>query len=247
METHSRQLLVLAAKRLDVHGLSFRDRSVFIDAAEALVIADVHVGRAQASDVEFPLGESKDHRRRLTDLCTAVDPDTVVIGGDVLHTFGWTTDEATESLRSLTRVCREAGAKLVVVAGNHDTVLSEAFSGDVHDQYRLADGTVVCHGHTEPDVTADRYIIGHDHPAIEIEGVRHPCFLYGDDIYRGSDLLVLPAFTQLAAGVEVNQMRTEDFQSPLVTDADPLRPVIWDSDAEEALQFPQLGRFRRML
>jgi Predicted ICC-like phosphoesterases len=238
---------VLAAKRLCVQGLSFRDRSVFMDAAEALVIADVHVGRAQASDVEFPLGESKDHRRRLTDLCTAVDPDTVVIGGDVLHTFGWTTDEATESLRSLTRVCREAGAKLVLVAGNHDTVLSEAFSGDVHDQYRLSDGTVVCHGHTEPDVTADRYIIGHDHPAIEIEGVRHPCFLYGDDIYRGGDLLVLPAFTQLAAGVEVNQMRTEDFQSPLVTDADPLRPIIWDSDAEEALQFPQLGRFRRML
>jgi hypothetical protein len=42
-------------------------------------------------------------------------------------------------------------------------------------------------------------------------------------------------------------MRARDFQSPLVTDADALRPVVWDQGRAEALPFPPLGRFREML
>jgi hypothetical protein len=94
---------------------------------------------------------------------------------------------------------------------------------------------------------ADLYLVGHDHPAISIEGRKRPCFLYGPDSYRGGDVLMLPAFSRLAAGATVNGMRTSDFQSPLVTDADALRPVVYDPDREEALSFPPLGEFRRLL
>jgi hypothetical protein len=58
---------------------------------------------------------------------------------------------------------------------------------------------------------------------------------------------MLPAFNRLAAGAEVNGMAARDFQSPLVRDADALRPVVWDPDADEALSFPPLGEFRRLL
>ena len=145
----------------------------------------------------------------------------------------------------------------------------------VCEAYRVGD-TVVHHGHAEPErvepeeveskgvepervepegvsgnsVGADavtRYVVGHDHPTIEIEGVRRPCLLYGPDAYRGADVFVLPAFTRLAPGAVVNRMRADDFQSPVVTDADALRPVVWDEEAGETLAFPPLGEFRRLL
>jgi hypothetical protein len=42
-------------------------------------------------------------------------------------------------------------------------------------------------------------------------------------------------------------MRTADFDSPLVTDADAFRPFVWDADAQETLRFPPLGEFRDLL
>jgi metallophosphoesterase superfamily enzyme len=116
----------------------------------------------------------------------------------------------------------------------------------LHEEYRLGE-TVVLHGHADPESEADRYVLGHDHPAIEIEGKRHPCLLYGPDAFRGADVVMLPAFNRLAPGSTVNGMLSSDFQSAVVTDADLLRPVVWDSESEEMLSFPPLGEFRRML
>ena len=130
------------------------------------------------------------------------------------------------------------------VRGNHDAMLGSVWSGRVHDAYRVGD-VVICHGHEVPDADAERYVVGHDHPAIEIEGRRRPCFLRGP--YGDAEVVVLPAFTRLAAGAVVNGMSARDFRTDLVTDADALRPMVYDADAGETLQFPPLGEFRRML
>jgi len=90
-------------------------------------------------------------------------------------------------------------------------------------------------------------VIGHVHPTIEIEGDRRPCSLHGEGVYRDADIIVLPAFTRLAPGVAVNGMGTDAFNSPLVTDADRLRPVVTDPDGGEPLRFPPLGAFRELL
>jgi hypothetical protein len=58
---------------------------------------------------------------------------------------------------------------------------------------------------------------------------------------------MLPAFTRLARGVAVNDLTAAEFQSPFVTDPNAVRPVVWDDDAGEALSFPPLGEFRRLL
>jgi hypothetical protein len=239
-----------------VFDAAFRDRAVYLPGPAALVVADLHVGRAEASEVQAPLGERADLTERLGALVGRVSPETVVVAGDVLHSFGHVSRRATETLAGLAAVCRDAGARPVLVAGNHDAMLATAWDGEVHDAYVLDGGetgdVVVCHGHEEPECGGrDRdpalYVAGHDHPAITIEGQKRPCFLYGEGCYRGADLLMLPAFSRVAAGVSVNGMRAADFQSPLVRDADALRPVVWDESAEEALSFPPLGQFRRML
>jgi hypothetical protein len=58
---------------------------------------------------------------------------------------------------------------------------------------------------------------------------------------------MLPSFNKLNAGVRVNTMSAGDFQSPLVTDADRLAPVVWDESGRTHREFPPLGEFRRML
>ncbi|GGC62201.1 metallophosphoesterase [Haloferax sulfurifontis] len=227
--------------------VSVRERAVFLPDADALVIADLHVGRADASAVEFPLGEGTDLAARLRASCAEFAPHEVVFAGDVLHRFDRVSERHVAVLETLAETCSDAGADPVFVAGNHDTMLAEVWPDEVHDEYRLADGTLVCHGHREPDGDADRYVVGHDHPTLSVEGRRRPCVLYGPDAFRGGDVLMLPAFTRLAAGVETNGMRTADFDSPLVTDAGVFRPLVRDAEADETLTFPPLGKLRRLL
>jgi putative SbcD/Mre11-related phosphoesterase len=230
-----------------------RDAGVYVRPAATLVVADLHVGMDEASEVEFPMGERRDLSERLAALLERFEPEEVVFAGDVLHRFDRASLAVDESFGDLVDACRAAGARPVVVRGNHDTVLSQVWDGDVHDAYALPDtgggdgSVVVCHGHEEPSVEGSTYVIGHDHPAISIEGQRRPCFLYGEGSYRGADVLICPAFNRLAAGAEVNGMYARDFQSPLVTNSDDLRPIVYDTDAGEALTFPPLGRFRRLL
>jgi hypothetical protein len=232
---------------------AIRDAAVYVRPADALVVADVHVGMDEASEIEFPLGERRDLVDRLTGLLDAFEPGEVVFAGDLLHRFDRASVAVDEALGELTGACRDASARPVVVRGNHDRLLASVWSGDVHDAYALADTDdgdgpiVVCHGHEAPDPDASLYVAGHDHPVVTIEGQRRACFLYGEGTYRGADVLMCPAFNRLAAGAEVNGMRARDFQSPLVTDADALRPLVYDPDADETLTFPRLGRFRRML
>jgi metallophosphoesterase superfamily enzyme len=123
-----------------------------------------------------------------------------------------------------------------------DAVLSAKTSPTV----RIGE-TVVCHGHVEPEADAGRYVVGHDHPAITIEGQKRPCYLVGEGVYEGSDLLVLPAFSRLVAGARIDDMRTDDFLSPLVTDVGALRPIVRDTESKESLEFPPLGEFRHRL
>lgn len=222
----------------------FRDRAVYLADADTLVLADLHVGRAEAAGVDAPLGEATDRLDRLEALLAAFEPTQVVFAGDVLDRFDRLSERSRQRVASLRTACVDAGADPVALVGNHDTRLADCWPDAVAEERTLADGTVVCHGHVEPDARGRRYLIGHDHPAIAIEGVRWPCFCFGEGCYRGGDLLVLPAFTRLAAGVEINDRRGEDFQSPLVTSLGALRPVVVD---DEPLWFPPLETFRGLL
>ncbi|NEU57596.1 metallophosphoesterase [Halorussus sp. MSC15.2] len=227
----------------------FRDRAVYLLDEDALVVADLHVGRDAASAVELPLGERADMTERLADLLAAFDPREVVVAGDLLHAFDRVPEGVADTVAALRETVEATGARLVAVRGNHDSMLDSVLDAEgiaPRDEYRVGD-TVVHHGHAEPAAEAARYVVGHDHPAIEIEGKRHPCLLFGPETFRGADVVVLPAFNRLAPGTTVNGMRARDFQTPVVTDADALRPVVWDDESEETLSFPPLGEFRRLL
>jgi hypothetical protein len=225
--------------------LSFADRGVLV--GETLVVADLHVGRDAASEVELSLGEREDLLDRLDALLERFSPAEVVFAGDLLHSFSTVPDDVPGTVAALERRVREAGARPVVTPGNHDTMLDSVWDGPTDAEHRLDDGTVVCHGHAVPETDAPRYVVGHDHPKMTVEGDDWPCHLHGEGVYRGADVLVCPAFTRLASGVSVNGGHGRAFDSPLVGDVDRFRPVVRDEAADETRTFPPLGEFRRLL
>lgn len=225
-------------------GVTVYDRAVLL--GDVLVLADLHVGKAATANVEAPVGAGTDMVDRVETLLERVDPATVVVAGDLLHSFNTVPRLVEETLDGLRRVIRTADAEVLVTPGNHDTMLDAVWGGDRTPEYRVGD-TLICHGHVEPEGEADRYVVGHDHPTITIEGHTRPCYLAGDGVYRGADLLMVPSFNRLVTGVEVNEMSAADFLSPLVRDADALAPVVRDETNDETLVFPPLGGFRHRL
>ncbi|MFB6094436.1 MAG: metallophosphoesterase [Halanaeroarchaeum sp.] len=221
------------------------DRALYHAGSETLVLSDLHVGREQTSAVELPIGARADLRERLAALLDAVAPDTVVLAGDVLHSFDRVPTGVSGTLDGLLEAIEDRDASPVVLEGNHDTMLATVLDGSVQTAHRLDGETVVVHGHREPTIEATRYVIGHEHPTIEIEGVRHPCLLECRDQYEGAAVTVLPAFTRLARGVAVNRLAADESASPLLTNVDRCRPTVRPN--EETVTFPPLGEFRSML
>jgi putative SbcD/Mre11-related phosphoesterase len=222
----------------------YDDRALVID--ETLVIADLHIGRGAGESISFPVGSGTEMIERFTELVKRYEPREVVVAGDLLHSFQTVPRTVTDIVASLRSACEDAGADLVVVPGNHDTMLDSVWDGPTVKSYRIG-STVICHGHELPPCDADRYVIGHDHPTIEIEGQRRPCYLRGGGQHTDCELLVVPSFNKLNAGVVINTMEASDFMSPLLTDAKRLRPIVWDEDTRKTREFPPLGEFRQML
>lgn len=223
----------------DVH---YEDRAVWMPEWGTLVLADVHLGRTRSSRVDLPIGSHADILERLDALLDRHDPDQVVIAGDLVHDFDSVPLTVAESVEEIVDLVEDRGAEFVVTAGNHDTVLDRVTSIETVDEYQIGGKTVVHHGHEIPESEVARHIIGHDHPAITIEGSRRPCYLDCPDQYEGSSVLVLPAFSRVAVGTTVNGRTAADMMTPSVTDLGPCRPIVRTD--EEALVFPPLGELQ---
>jgi len=225
-----------------------RDRAVYLPGPGTLVCADLHVGRDALADVAFRVGEHEDLTSRFGALVDRYEPSTVVVAGDLLHSFDRVPTGAADTVRALEEIAGAAGCRVVVTPGNHDTMLEELWDGPIVQEFRL-DGTpiVVTHGHVPPAADAEWYVVGHDHPTIEIEGVRRPCCLYGTAQCEEAGVLMLPSFSRLPAGVRINRMTAASFQSPLITDPGSLRPIVYDGEDGETHRFPPLAELRPYL
>lgn len=225
------------------------DRAAYLPDADALLCADLHLGRAASGRVQLPLGQLTRIPERIRTLAGRFEPATIVLAGDILHAFDSIPAGVPAAIDAIEETATATGAELAFVRGNHDTMLPQVVEQEIHETLTLEDGTVVCHGHQQPERTATRFIIGHDHPAIVIEGTRRPCYLHGPGPAgtAPSSVFVLPAFTPLASGLTVNGADSDAFQSPLIEDVGAFRVAVRDDDAKETLWFPPLAEFREQL
>ena len=226
--------------------VEFRDRGCYLDAHDTAVIADLHLGRGHRAGVAAPIETADDLERRLSELLDHWSPARLILAGDVLDAFDTIPPGVTSRLDRLIETIHESGAEPVFLAGNHDTML-QSLVDEVSHTVEL-DETVVLHGHEHVAISGEQYIVGHQHPALRIEGVKRPCFLTGPGP-SSSSVVILPAFSRTLRGTVMNRRAAADADSPfLTTDTfDQFRPIVWDEAAEETLSFPPFGSLRSFL
>ena len=196
-------------------------RALHWPAADALLIADLHLGKGEAfrrAGLPVPRGGTGGDLGRLAALLDATRASRLIILGDVLHgalhaEAGWRTDWA------LFRA-RHAALRVEAMVGNHDRALlvaaaatachapghapagTEALGIAVRDEGAHERGLALCHepDHAPPGAPS---LCGHLHPAVTVYGLgRLPAFWWRAQ----ANQLVLPAFSAFtgrmrAAGV----------------------------------------------
>lgn len=205
---------------------------LFDPATRTLVIADVHAGYVRALQGRgylLPSVDDRDLLARIAALRAALDPDRVVIAGDVVH--GPAALRAPDVLDGL--LAALAGCAAVILPGNHDRGLAAALAGrgvTVEARWTFGPHAVV-HGDDLPALRDERaraverggrVILGHYHPALVLRdatGSRSKVMAFAwapglvclpalTPFARGSDLVLDDAATGLTAAVEASELET---------------------------------------
>jgi hypothetical protein len=212
-----------------------------------LIISDLHFGYTAGDG--GGVGYEQEYEslcERIRNVMISQQPETLIIAGDLFHSFGQIPDGVETHLSNLTRDLYNRGFDLICVEGNHDVI-----SPDIIPYLRSTDeyhmplhDVVVTHGHKTPDKEAETYIIGHLHPMLRIQGDKWPCHLYGCQTYFDSNVMILPPYTELG-GTSVHAGYDPQINIPILEDGEPLseyQPVIWDDKTETSKKFPKLGK-----
>lgn len=221
-----------------------REFALWLREEGAVAISDLHLGFEAAlaeQGVSIPRFQRREVLARLARLLDRYEPETLVIAGDFKHEFSRNLTDEWVEIKQVLRFIRDR-TEPVVVRGNHDNFLATIL-GDLriplHDRYDLGGCTFV-HGHQDVEALGT-IVMGHEHPAVKLRDalgatVSVPAFLVAER------LVVLPAFSPLALGVDV---ASYPYLSPILnrTDVDVAR-VIGIDEKEGLLDFGRVADFQ---
>jgi putative SbcD/Mre11-related phosphoesterase len=189
-----------------------------------VAIADLHVGYEAALEEEglqLPRIQTATMEDALHRIIEKYDPDTVLIVGDLKHEFSRNLGQEWSDVKSILSLLHEQ-SKVLLVRGNHDNYLRNIASKmgiGLVDRTRVG-GIAFAHGH-HSKCEVRPLVMAHEHPSVRIvdrigAAIRLPCFLH----FRKDEILVLPAFSPLAAGTDVTRAERSDFLSPILRGCD---------------------------
>ncbi|WP_035993466.1 ligase-associated DNA damage response endonuclease PdeM [Leptolyngbya sp. KIOST-1] len=193
---------VLSVGSTQLHLLG--DRALFLPAQRALLVSDVHLGKAETFQHHgLPVSSQVNHGTlaRLAALCVQHQPDHLWILGDLFHGQDGMVDEVIDAwLKFLHRT--QVSAHLIL--GNHDRRLHATLtqlSVQCWVEAVEVDGVLLSH---EPDPNPDRLnICGHIHPCFRLklgcDRLRLPCFHWQPRQNR----LTLPSFGEFTGGYDI--------------------------------------------
>ncbi len=233
-------------------GIYAIDLGLWIESSKTLVLSDFHIGYEEELNqkgVLLPRTLYKDVIDRLEGIFAEIktNPETIVINGDLKHEFGRISQQEWKETMRLIDYLERKCAKLVLVKGNHDTILgpiADKQNIKIVDEYILGD-ILILHGHKEPKETngINTIIIGHEHPAVvlqeDVRREKYKCYLAGK--YRGKLLLIQPSFNLLVEGTDVC---SEPLLSPMISNIDNFDTFVVDSKEKKILAFGRIKELR---
>jgi len=176
-------------------------RALYWREMSALLVADVHLGKAgafRAAGVAVPEGVTGATLDRLSDALRASGAARLILLGDLLHHRSGVDAALLDALRAW----RETHAAITIdlVLGNHDIRagrLPPDVGLTVHDDALELGGITLTHEPRDADTRPT--IAGHVHPVVRLRGrgrqsVRGPAFVFG------KHSALLPAFGAFTGG-----------------------------------------------
>jgi len=167
-----------------------------------LLVADLHLGKAesfQASGIPLPSDGDLSTLNLLLDLAAQLQPQRVVVLGDLIHSRVGLTGELRAKIRALPELL---GCPLELIGGNHDqgSWLEGLSAGPPQRYGNLWLSHEPCTPR-EPDLLN---VAGHVHPVAVLgqggDRLRLPCFA----LHRNTRQLLLPSFGHLTGGYAVS-------------------------------------------
>lgn len=218
--------------------------------SNTMVVADLHLGCEAALEHEglsIPRLQTRIIEQYLVETVASVRPDRLVVAGDLKHNF---SRNLVQEWQDVSRFVRSLSglAPLVVVKGNHDNYLGSILRelGASLVMETESGGIRIAHGHTGVRSAAPT-VMGHLHPSIGLRdgvgaSVKDRCFLYSER----DRMLILPALSLVASGLEVVGQLDSDRCSPLLPDEGlaGFVPILFTDD--RPLKFPAIRDLRAM-
>ncbi len=202
----------------------------------ALCIADLHLGyegiMAEHYGIFLPKVQFKEEMENLKILLDAFNrlPEKIILNGDVKHEFSETSYHEFREVSELLAFLEKNFEEVILVKGNHDNFIAritKKFEKVKLVEFYEEKDFIFFHGHKLVKPTEElrekRAVIAHEHPSIALfseigKKEKVPCFLYGK--ISGFELCVMPAFSTLAQGSELNLLPKEELLSPLLREID---------------------------
>jgi putative SbcD/Mre11-related phosphoesterase len=216
-----------------------------------LVVADLHLGCEAALEDEglsLPRVQTRKLTRYMEDLVSEFRPSKVIIAGDMKHNFSRNLNQEWQDVNRFIDLLGGL-VPLEVVKGNHDNYLGEILRrhGIKFHPFESRQGRVrVVHGH-KGSRTNEPTLMGHIHPSIRLmddvgASLKDQCFLYDSE----REILILPALSIVAPGLDIFSQLDADTASPLYSDIglSSFIPTVFSRD--RALKFPTVGELRQV-
>jgi uncharacterized protein len=187
-----------------------RHKVVFSPAHKALLVADVHLGKAatfRSLGVPVPAGTTQENLDKLSECIAEFNPFSVYFLGDLLHAKMAHNAELLGKLMAWRT--QHSAIAMTLIRGNHDSKAGDPPANlnisVVEEPFMLGD-LALCH---HPQTVQHALVLaGHEHPVVVLNGkgrsrARLPCF------HVKTHQLILPSFGAFTGGYSVNPQAGE--------------------------------------
>ncbi len=234
-----------------------------IPSLNAIIIADLHLGYEEAlahSGIFYPKSQFNIILKLIMDGFEKTRSDLLIVNGDIKHEFGRYSFQEREEIEILLNELLTHFKKIVIMRGNHDNYLINIIRKfehvDLVSPYLTMNKYGFTHGH---ELSLDLFstkveciIIAHEHPVLGLRDdvyakIKVPAVFFGETKV-GKKIVIQPALSPIAVGVEVNMLPQNEFLSPILrdkklVDIGNLEAIALDIEAG-AFRFPKLKKWQ---
>ncbi len=224
--------------------------ALYIKSIDAVVIADLHLGYEEAmvkQGVYLPYLQYSKISEIIKKSREKTHASKLIIAGDIKHEFSkLLKQEKLETARLISDAFRAGYKDIIVVRGNHDNFIGsliENLGGSFVEEY-VVDNILITHGHKDIECKYDYIIMGHEHPALQINlggaKVKFSILLIVPLEDCGT-AIILPASGTYQPGNNISMSR-ENYLSPIIRKRgilDESQPIIVD-EQEGVMPLPIL-------